>query len=283
MFDRSDTQQSFSASDIQRFKVIQHLLDGLDPVEKPRAVIAPGSPEPEGSIIVFPGSFNPPTNAHLAMLRQAQQFEQLHGEGKVYAAVSKHTTDKEHVERPLLVDRLVLLETVLQQHAPGVGMMLFNRGLYVEQAEGIRAAFPAVRRLLFLVGFDKIVQIFDPHYYTDRDAALGELFALAEILVAPRADAGERELRALLEKTENRRFARFVHLLPLDMSYRQVSSTHIRQDFAAHRQDVPPEVARFIQETGAYASPERLPDGTPRDVYGERMEAISNLLRGDGV
>jgi nicotinamide-nucleotide adenylyltransferase len=271
---------TFSSDDIQRFRLIQHLLDRLDPDARPQAAIVPGSPVPEGDIIVFPGSFNPPTNAHLAMLRQAQQFEQLHGAGKVYAAVSKHTTDKEHVERPLLVDRLVLLETVLQQHAPGVGMMLFNRGLYVEQAEGIRTAFPAVRRLLFLVGFDKIVQIFDPHYYTDREAALRELFKLAEILVAPRADAGERELRALLEKPENRQYARFVHLLPLDASYRQVSSTHIRQDFAGHRQDVPPEVARFIEETGAYAAPERLPDGSQRDVYGERMEAIRAITSG---
>lgn len=276
-------QQSFSDSDIQRFKVIQRLLDGLDPNAQPQAVIVPGSHKPAGDIIVFPGSFNPPTNAHLAMLRQAQQFEQGHGAGRVYAAVSKHTTDKEHVERPLLVDRLVLLEKVLQHHAPGVGTMLFNRGLYVEQAGGIRAAFPGVTRLLFLVGFDKIMQIFDPHYYTDRDAALRELFTLAEILVTPRADAGKREFRALLERPENRQFARFVHLLPLDASYRQVSSTHIRQDFAGHRQDVPPEVARFIQETGAYASPERLPNGTRRDVYGERIVAINKLLGGGRV
>jgi nicotinamide-nucleotide adenylyltransferase len=283
MFTTGHNSWSFSPDDIHRFRVIQRLLDKLDPEAQPQACIVPGAPEPVGIIIVFPGSFNPPTTAHLAMLKQAQQFEQLHEAGKVYAAVSKHTTDKEHVERPLLVDRLALLEVVLQRHTPGVGIMLFNRGLYVEQAEGMRAAFPAVTRLLFLVGFDKIVQIFDPHYYTDRDTALGELFALAEILVAPRKDAGEDALRALLDKPENRQFARFVHLLPLDASYRQVSSTHIRQDFAGHQQDVPPEVERFIEETGAYAPPVRSPDGTQRDVYGERIAAINDLLGGDGM
>ena len=253
------------------------------PMRQPKALIVPGSPAPTGSIVVFPGSFNPPTNAHLAMLRQAQRFEQLQGAGLVYAAISKRTTDKERVERPLLVDRIALLETVLQHHAPGVGIMLFNRGLYVEQAEGIRAAFPGVTKLYFLVGFDKIVQIFDAHYYTDRDAALRELFALAELLVAPRAGAGEAELRKLLDAPQNRQFARHVHLLPLDAQYRDISSTHIRQDFAAHWQDVPPEVQRFIRETHAYEQAQKLPDGSIRDIYGERIKAIEAILRDEGV
>ena len=245
-------QPSFTPGEIRRYRTIQGLLDQLDSHAPPKALILPGSPAPTGSIVAFPGSFNPPTNAHLALLHQAQHFERLRHAGLVYAAVSKHTTDKEHVERPLLVDRIALLETVLQHHTPGVGIMLFNRGLYVEQAEGIRASFPGVTKLYFLLGFDKIVQIFDAHYYTDRDAALRELFTLAEVLVAPRAGAGEEQLRRLLDAPQNRQFAQHVHLLPLDVAYRNISSTHIRQDFAAHQQDVPPEVQRFIRETHAY-------------------------------
>ncbi len=275
-------RKSFTQGTIQRFRTIQSLLNRLDPDAQPQALILPGSPVPTGSIVVFPGSFNPPTNAHLAMLRQAQRFEQLRGTGPVsvvYAAISKRTTDKERVERPLLLDRIALLETILQNHTPGVGIMLFNRGLYVEQAEGIRTAFPGVTKLYFLVGFDKIVQIFDAHYYTDRDAALRELFALAELLVAPRAGSGEEELRKLLDAPQNRQFARHVHLLPLDAQYRDISSTDIRQDFAAHRQDVPPEVQRFIRETHAYEQAQKLPDGSIRDIYGERIKAIEAVLR----
>jgi nicotinamide-nucleotide adenylyltransferase len=243
-------QPSFTPGDIQRYRVIQHLLDRLDPDASPQACIVPGSPEPQGTIVVFPGSFNPPTNAHLAMLRQAQRFE--HGAGQVYAAVSKRTTDKERVERPQLVDRLVLLEMVLRHHAPGVGIVLINRGLYVEQAEAIRTAFPGVTKLYFLLGFDKIVQVFDAHYYADRDTALLELFSLADVLVAPRGDAGADALRELLDAPANRQFARHVHWLPLDTAYHDISSTHVRQDFAAHQHDVPPEVQRFIRETHVY-------------------------------
>src|SRR5215470_12444859 len=114
----------FSAYSIQRFKQVQALLDQLDPQAKPQALIVPGSPTPEGGIIVFPGSFNPPTTAHLAMLKQARHFAYLHGHMRVYAAISKHIVDKEAVERPLLVDRIVLLDTVLRRHLRHTGIML---------------------------------------------------------------------------------------------------------------------------------------------------------------
>jgi nicotinamide-nucleotide adenylyltransferase len=136
-----------------------------------------------------------------------------------------------------------------------------------------------VTKLYFLLGFDKIVQIFDPHYYTDRDAALRELFSLAEVLVAPREGAGAEELRKLLDAPQNRQFARYVHLMPLDAQYRHISSTHIRQDFAAHQQDIPPEVQRFIGETHAYEEPEKLQGGSRGDIYGERIRAIEAILQ----
>lgn len=268
----------FSNQTVQRFRRAQRLLDELDAQAEPQVLAMPGSPAPQGDIIVFPGSFNPPTTAHLAMLRQAHEFGRAHGGIGVYAAMSKHTTDKEAVERPLLVDRILLLDIVLHNHVPHTGILLFNRGLYVEQAEAIRAQFHEVKQLYFLLGFDKIVQIFDPHYYEDRDKALRELFALAEILVAPRAGAGHAELSALLAQPENTPFAAHVHALPLDASYRDISSSRIREGMAAHEQDVPPEVLRFIRETGAYAPPQRLADGSTKDVYGERVQAITEAI-----
>ena len=267
---------------MQRFKQVQALLDRLDPQAEPQALVVPGSPTPEGGIIVFPGSLNPPTTAHLAMLKQARHFAYLHGHMKVYAAISKHIVDKEAVERPLLVDRIVLLDTVLRHHLRHTGIMLFNRGLYVEQAEAVRTCSsysPKVTELYFLIGFDKIVQILDPRYYEDRDAALHELFALAELLVTPRGAAGTAELIRLLDRPENRQFASHIHSLPLNTAYRDISSTRIREDLADHEQEVPPEVRRFIRQTHAYAPPVRLPDGSSIDCYGERVKAIEALLK----
>lgn len=268
----------FSKRTIQRYRQVQRLLDKLDPQARPQACIVPGSPAPQGHIIVFPGSFNPPTMAHLAMLKQARQFGRMHGGMRVYAAMSKRTTGKEMVERPLLLDRILLLDTLIYNHLRHTGILLFNRGLYVEQAEAIRTAFHRVRRIYFLLGFDKIVQIFDPHYYEDRDKALRELFALADILVAPRAGEGYAELRTLLAHAENMPFARHVHLLPLNSSYRDISSSRIRQNVAEHQRELPPEVRRFIRDTYAYSPPLRLADGSLLDRYGERVQAISRML-----
>jgi nicotinamide-nucleotide adenylyltransferase len=277
----------FSRRKIHRFQQVQALLDRLHPEEQPEAVIAPQSPAPRGEIIVFPGSFNPPTKAHLALMKQARQWasQRNRQEGRsnrtvqLFAAMSKLTVDKEHVERPLLLDRIVLLEKLLKHHLPRTGVMLFNRGLYVEQAEAVHSCFPKVKQLYFLIGYDKIVQILDPHYYTNRDAALRDLFALAELLVAPRAEYGPQALTELLQQPDNQSFAQNIHPLPFSDAYRNVSSTHIRQQPGAYRHDVPQEVRRFMRKTRAYAPPLRLADGTEVDYYGERVTALQTLLR----
>ena len=257
---------------IRRLKHIQTLLDQLHPEAAPQAFIVPGSPEPRDSVIVFPGSFNPPTKAHIALLKQAYHFARMHEPMYLYAAISKHTVDKETVERPLLVDRIHLLEVVLKRRLPHVGIMLFNRGLYVEEAEAIRHSFPRVTRIFFLVGFDKIVQILDPRYYEDRDAALTELFKLAELLVVPRGNAGEHELAELLHQPQNERFARYIHTLPFNAQYRYVSSTRIRQ--GADLQDAPQEVRQFMRKTRAYAPPLLLSNGSEIDYYGQHIKQL---------
>lgn len=257
---------------LRQYKRMHRLLETLDPTAEPWARISPGSPEPRGNIIVFPGSFNPPTLAHLAMLRQARKVaRRWGGHWQVYAALSKQIVDKEMVERMTLLDRVVLLEWVLKSHVKHAGILLLNRGLYVEQARGIRAAFPRVRRLSFLIGFDKIVQIFDPRYYTDRDAALHELFALAQLLVAPRGKYGEHELRELLARPENRPFASYVRPLPLAAEYRDISSTQVRQGADPQLREIPEEARDFILRTRPYAS-------TEPDLYGERIRALRELL-----
>jgi nicotinic acid mononucleotide adenylyltransferase len=263
---------------LQYYRRVQRVLERLDPDGQPWAMVAPGSPAPRGDSIVFPGSFNPPTLAHLAMLRQARVWarQRYGGHWQVYAALSQQIVDKETVERMTLLDRVVLLERVLSKQVRHAGILLLNRGLYVEQARGIRAAFPQVRRLSFLVGFDKIVQIFDARYYTERDAALRELFALAELLVAPRGSDGEAQLKELLARSENRPFAEHVHALPLDARYRDMSSTSARQGMRVD--EVPAEVYDFIRRTRPYAPQERLDDGTERDVYAERTRALQALL-----
>ena len=167
--------------------------------------------------------------------------------------------DKEVVTGACLEDRLLLLD-LLTEANDRLGSLILNRGLYVDQARIVRAAYPDLGELVFLVGFDKIVQIFDPRYYDDRDAALEQLFALASFLVAPRGSDDASALAALLEQPQNCRFAGAVRPLDLPTELREVASSTIRGDLAGGGradQTVPPIVAAFMEATGLYSDQAR--------------------------
>lgn len=263
------------------YRRVFRLLEKLRPTEQAWAYTSPASHAPQGNIMVFSGSFNPPTIAHVALLRQARRFARHQGgHWQIYAAMSKQSVDKETLERMTLLDRVILLEEVLKNEVKDTGLLLLNRGLYVEQAQGIRAAFPGARRLAFLLGFDKIVQILDPRYYSDRNASLHKLFQLADLLVAPRGQHAENELRQLLAQSENLSFAHFIHPLPLVMKYRDISSTQARQHPEEPSTMLPDTVRDFITRTRPYMPPANGTDQAIPDLYAERTRALQKLLNG---
>lgn len=206
--------------------------------------------EQAGAVAVLSGSFNPLTRGHLALGEAADS----HSLGPVLFALSTHTIDKAVVEGAVLEDRLL----VLSQHGERTAnrlVGLLNRGLYVDQAELLQESLPDLHRLTFLVGFDKIVQIFDPRYYRDREPALERLFGLASFAVAPRAGADRADLARLLEAPENRRFAAGVSFLEVDPALAGISSSAIRAALARGERapaELAPESLAFIEATGCY-------------------------------
>jgi nicotinic acid mononucleotide adenylyltransferase len=255
------------------------LLEGLPANGEARAVLATPKRVPAGQVIVFPGSFNPPTTAHLAMLRQARAFARSRGgTWSIYAALSKRIVDKEQVERMTILDRVVLLERLVKSELHEVGVMLLNRGLYVEQAQAIQQSFPQVRQLYFLLGYDKLVQIFDPRYYSERESTLRELFARARLLVAPRGSEGEQAIRQLLARPENRPYAWAVHPLALPAAYRAISSSQVRQRSAEASAILPPLVQAFLANASPYEQPQQDASGGTRDIYAERTQALQQAF-----
>ncbi len=228
------------------------------------------------TLAILAGSFDPLTNAHLALARAARE---VGGCDAVYLALSRQTVDKEARVRPSDTDRALLLRQVASRE-PGLGVILFNRGLYAEQAVAARAAFPEAE-LRFIVGFDKARQIFDPRYYADRDAALRQLFNRVSLLVAPRADAGPEALAALLDRPENAPFRGRVGALPFDPAWATDSATVVREaaragePFAAL---VPPETVAFVTALAPYDAP--APADTP-DYYERREALIARLAAGE--
>jgi len=254
------------------------------------------TPQPCARLGLLAGSFNPPTAAHQTL---ALAGLEAGGLDTVWYALSTRTVDKEVVSGACLEDRLLMLD-LMTADDDRLGVLLLNRGLYVDQARLVRAAFPTVGEIVFLVGFDKIVQIFDPRYYDDRDAALTQLFGLASFLVAPRGTDEAPALATLLDQPENRQFASAVRPLSLPTHLRAVASSSIRGDLAdgtpepdTHAQ-MPPPVAQFVAATGVYiddacyrrrcdliaelvaVGEHAAPAASPRDLaaYGKRLRAL---------
>jgi nicotinic acid mononucleotide adenylyltransferase len=229
------------------------------------------------SIGVLAGSFNPLTLAHTAVLEAGRR----EGLEATLLLLPLRAVDKEGVRRATPEDRaLVALQWAAQRRHVAVGLV--NRGLYVEQAALLAEQAPACR-VVFLVGFDKIVQIFDPHYYDDREAALAELFARATFRVAPRAGQGDDALDTLLRRAENRPYATGVTALSIDADVDDLSSSIVRGAASAEgtwEHLVPAEAAAFMRETRPYSPPRRLADGEVVDDYGLRIALLDAIAAG---
>jgi len=200
------------------------------------------------SLAVLPGTYNPPTKAHLALATAALEraFD------TVAFAVGTVTIDKPEVGLGLDERLHLLCEICRDQQRWGV--VLHNRGLYAEQAEALRRSFPEIEGLVFVVGMDKVGQIFDPRYYADLGRSLGDLFDRARLLVAARGRLDRAALERLLEQGPGRPFADRIEWLELDAEVRDVSATAIRERLARGEpvsEWLPPSVERYLRGRGA--------------------------------
>lgn len=204
-----------------------------------------------GRVGILPGSFNPPTSAHVELARAARQRFRL---DCVVFSLSSVIVDKERAGGLCEEDRLLLLDLIAQGR-DGLGSAVTNRGLYSDQVLGFRALLGRKTSIYFIVGMDKVLQIFDAKYYDDRGAALQTLFFDAHLIAANRAGWGQDDLRQLLEKKENQPYEGRVYPLALPPSLKDLSSTEIRDAAARAALDpdaVPDVVAEFIATTSAF-------------------------------
>ncbi len=175
---------------------------------------------------VYPGSFNPPTVAHLAIAEAALRAHRL---DRIDVALSRRALDKEHVEVPRFADRVAVLEAVTASR-PWLGVVVTEAQLLVDIAEGYD---------VLVMGADKWAQVNDTRYYGGSEAARDDAVRrLPTVCVVPRPPFPvPPEL-----------------LLDVDDALHQVSSSQVR---AGRRDWMVPEAAEFDHHSGAWSDPER--------------------------
>lgn len=174
----------------------------------------------------YPGSFNPPTTAHLAIAQAAMAQRSLAG---VDFVVSRVALAKEPIDRPRLEDRIRVLRASVS-HLRWARVVVTGDQLLVDIAAGYA---------VLIMGADKWAQVNDPAFYggsaADRDAALA---GLPELAIAGRPPLAPPE----------------THRLDVDAGIDGVSST-VARDGAAHL--MTPAAAAFDRATGAWSDPDR--------------------------
>ena len=128
------------------------------------------------SLAAFPGSYNPPTVAHLAI---ATAVREACGVDRVDLVLSRSPLGKEDVTRPTIDDRAAVLRAVAMTR-PWLGVVVTDAQLLVDIAAGYE---------WLALGADKWAQVLDPAFYGGSDAARDDAVGrLPRLAVAPRLD-----------------------------------------------------------------------------------------------
>ena len=237
-----------------RLKTFQKTVRDFSRFKKPSISILRKAPrgffDSGGSLGILPASFNPPTMAHLALIRAARKQAHL---DEILVLLDLQAMDK-RLLGATWEERITMLE-ILFRRDPRISIGLANRGLFLDKIELLRSLYPASTRFTFIVGFDTILRVMDKNYYRDKKKSLDELFSQSRFLVANRGAQEKEDFENLFGKRENGRYKSRVSFFTLPEKYRFLSSSFVRgriRDGKGVRKLVPAPILRFIEKTELY-------------------------------
>ena len=226
----ADTLLNLLAQECERhpdYERFTELFDRLDPSGSPRIELihraAPTSRDVR-KLGIFSGSFNPLTLAHAKMIEDTHTAYQL---DEMLLLLAKANVDKNVFGLPLAARLLTLKKYTANLPRFSVGVS--SHGRYIDKVIALKAIFSPETEFHFIVGYDTLVRIFDPKYYTDFHAELQELFVAARFIVANRAEAGIKTIETFMAQPEIHRYTPYVSSLFLPDVYAYMSSTEVRE------------------------------------------------------
>ena len=204
------------------------LFNRLDPTASPRIELVHRAEsaisEPGKRLGIFSGSFNPLTLAHAKMIEDTIAEFQL---DELLLLLAKANVDKTVFGLPLAARLLTLKRYTKNREKFSVGVS--SHGRYIDKVTALKVILPPETEFHFIVGYDTLVRIFDPKYYTDFHTELGELFVDARFIVANRAEADVETIASFMDQPEIRQYIPYVSCLLLPDVYAYMSSTEVRE------------------------------------------------------
>lgn len=235
------------------------IAERVDPRREPRIEIVRRASSDTRRLGVFASSFNPPTAAHVELVRLACARFAL---DEVLALAGDANADKAQYECSL-EHRFAMLALAFED-APHVSLGVSSHPFYVDMVEALARQYPPQTDLHFIVGFDTFERVldFDDRYtaryhrhFGSRVEALRYLFERSSMIVASRAGAGMDRLLALVESEPAVPRERVSYLdFPPDLG--ELSASEVRnrrRTGAAIAGLAPAAVEKYIEELGLYA------------------------------
>lgn len=209
-----------------------------------------GHVTPRGPVGIFPGSFDPPTEAHLRLARAALDRTPIR---TLLLTFDLQNVDKAKHGLPL-ADRIALTAVAFRTE-PRVGVAIASHGLFLEKVRAIRRKRWAREGIWFVLGADTMERILEPRYYRDPAREIPRLLEAARFAIFPRE--GRRPPPALPRGPGQRTLP-----LPLSPRLKRLSSTKVRGALRAGHLplgDVPAEVLYSIGQYALYRRSRRPP------------------------
>ncbi|RKU09617.1 hypothetical protein C6503_20915 [Candidatus Poribacteria bacterium] len=204
------------------------LFNRLDPSAPPQIELVHRAAPPilncGKKLGIFSGSFNPLTLAHTRMMEETIVKYQL---DELLLLLAKANVDKVVFGLPLAARLLTVKQYAKSRQAFSVGVS--SHGRYIDKVAALKSIFPPDTEFHFIVGYDTLVRIFDPKYYTDFHTELRELFVSARFIVANRAEADIKTIASFMAQPEVRQYASYVSSILLPDAYAYMSSTEVRE------------------------------------------------------
>ncbi len=202
------------------------------------------------AILLLDASFNPPTVAHWTMVERG--CAALHTSGAALV-LSSSNVDKQ-VFGATLGQRIAMM-VALASTRPDTTVAACCYARFVDKATALARLFPS-RKLVFAIGYDTLIRLFDERYYDRMDHDLERLFATATVIVANRDTGDLDQIDRFLDHPSRQPYRDSIQRLSLPPAMSSISSSEIRARVPGGQTLsglVPPPVDDFIQRHGLYS------------------------------